>query len=95
MGAMRRQLTGVGTGIVASVGLGAAMSPFRPQVSGATAGLVLVLPVVVSVVVGGLPAGVPTVAIGFVVYDYGFVPRTTGSAWPPARDGSPSSCTRW
>ncbi|MHB8430490.1 MAG: sensor histidine kinase [Acidimicrobiales bacterium] len=87
MGEIRRQLTGVGTGIVASVGLGAAMAPFRPQVSATTAALVLVLPVVVSVVVGGLPAGVPTVAIGFVVYDYGFVPPydrlsvATGQGW--------------
>lgn len=59
---------------MAAVGLGAAMVPLRAHISIATAGLVLVVPVVAGVVLGGLPAGVVTVAAGFLVYDFAFIP---------------------
>lgn len=40
----------------------------------ATAALVLVVPVVAGVVVGGFPVGVVGVAVGFLVYDFVFIP---------------------
>src|ERR1700722_11962212 len=61
-------------GIVLSVALGTALLPFRPHLSIATAALVFVLPVVAGVIGGGFPAGVTSVAAGFLVYDYGFIP---------------------
>ena len=48
--------------------------PLRSHLSIATAALVLVIPVVAGVIVGGFPAGVTSVAAGFLVYDFGFVP---------------------
>ena len=71
---MRRHLIGSAVGIVLSVALGTALLPFRPHLSIATAVLVFVLPVVAGVIVGGFPAGVASVAAGFLVYDYGFIP---------------------
>ncbi len=59
-------------GVAASVGLGAAMLPFRPHLNLATTGLVLVLPVVAGVIVGGFAAGMASAIAGFVVYDYAF-----------------------
>jgi two-component system sensor histidine kinase KdpD len=50
------------------------MAPFRPHVSLATAALILVVPVVVGVIIGGFNAGVVSVIAGFVVFDYAFVP---------------------
>jgi two-component system sensor histidine kinase KdpD len=50
------------------------MAPFRPHVSVATAALILVVPVVIGVIIGGFTAGVVSVLGGFVVFDYGFVP---------------------
>jgi two-component system, OmpR family, sensor histidine kinase KdpD len=61
-------------GIAVAFGLGAAMVPFRSHLSIATAALALVVPVVAGVIIGGFPAGVVSVAAGFLVYDYGFVP---------------------
>lgn len=71
---MRRSLIGSVLGVTVAVGLGAAMAPFRAHLSIATAALVLVVPVVVAVIAGGFAAGAASVAAGFVVYDYGFVP---------------------
>jgi two-component system sensor histidine kinase KdpD len=50
------------------------MLPFRSHMSVATAALVLVVPVVVGVVIGGFSAGVVSVLAGFLVYDFAFVP---------------------
>ena len=61
-------------GVALSVCLGAAMLPLRAHLSIATAALVFVLPVVAGVITGGFPAGVASVAAGFLVYDYGFIP---------------------
>jgi two-component system sensor histidine kinase KdpD len=49
------------------------MVPLRPHLSIATAGLVLVLPVVVGVITGGYLGGLVSVAAGFLVYDYVFI----------------------
>ncbi len=61
-------------GILLSVGLGAAMVPLRSHTSIATLALVLVIPVVAGVVAGGFPAGIVSVAAGFLVYDFLFIP---------------------
>jgi two-component system, OmpR family, sensor histidine kinase KdpD len=61
-------------GIVASLALGAVLVPFRSHLSIATSGLVLVLPVVGGVALGGFVAGLVSVAAGFVVYDFAFIP---------------------
>jgi two-component system, OmpR family, sensor histidine kinase KdpD len=73
-GAVRRSLVGSAVGILTSVALGAAMVPLRAHLGIATAALVLVVPVVAGSVVGGFPAGAASVAAGFLVYDYLFIP---------------------
>jgi len=50
------------------------MLPWRSHVAVATAGLVLVLPVVVGVILGGYPGGVAGVVSGFLVYDFAYIP---------------------
>ena len=52
----------------------AVMLPFRSQLATATAAVVLVVPCVAGVVTGGLVAGLVTVAAGFLIYDFVFVP---------------------
>jgi two-component system sensor histidine kinase KdpD len=52
----------------------AIMVPLRSHLSIATCGLVLVVPVVSGVVVGGFGAGVFGVLVGFLVYDLVFIP---------------------
>jgi two-component system sensor histidine kinase KdpD len=63
--------------IVAFAGIGvlaAAMVPLRSHLSVATPALVLVVPVVAGVAVGGLASGVLAVAAGFITYDALFIP---------------------
>jgi two-component system sensor histidine kinase KdpD len=55
-------------------GLAAVMVPFRSHLSVATTALVLVVPVVVGVAVGGFVAGIVATGIGFLVYDFVFIP---------------------
>jgi two-component system sensor histidine kinase KdpD len=62
----------VGVGL--SLLLGAAMLPVRSHLSIATAGLVLVVPVVAGAVTGGYPAGLISIIAGFLVYDVAFIP---------------------
>ena len=71
---MRTRLTGSTIGIAAAIALGAAMLPWRSHLSVATPGLVLVVPVVAGVIVGGYTAGVLSVTAGFLVYDDLFIP---------------------
>ena len=59
------------------VGLGALLAlllPFRAHLSIALPALVLVLPALVGVVVGGFVAGAVGAVAGFLVYDYFFLP---------------------
>ena len=81
---MRKAWSGSIVGVVTALGLGGALVPVRSHLSVATVGLVLVVPVVSGVVVGGLVAGVASVAAGFLVYDFFFIPPyytlTVGSA---------------
>jgi two-component system sensor histidine kinase KdpD len=71
---MNRRITGSIVGILGSIGLGAAMLPLRSHLSIATTALVLVVPVVAGVVAGGFVAGLVSVAAGFLVYDFLFIP---------------------
>ncbi len=50
------------------------MLPFRAHMSPATAALVLVVPVVIAVGLGGFSVGALAVATGFLAYDFFFVP---------------------
>jgi two-component system sensor histidine kinase KdpD len=71
---VRRYVVGALVGVALAVAAGAAMLPFRPHLSVATAALVLVLPVLAGSVVGGVGPGVVSVAAGFLVFDLLFVP---------------------
>jgi len=71
---VRTRLAGPAVGVAAAFALGAAMLPWRSHVAVATAGLVLVLPVVVGVILGGYPGGVAGVVSGFLVYDFAYIP---------------------
>jgi two-component system sensor histidine kinase KdpD len=71
---VRRVLLGSTVGVGLSVLFGAAMAPARSHLSIATAGLVLVVPVVAGVVTGGYVAGLISIAAGFLVYNIVFIP---------------------
>jgi two-component system sensor histidine kinase KdpD len=73
-GLVRRVFAGSLVGIVLALGLAAAMLPLRAHLSVATAALVLVVPVVSSVIIGGFLAGSAGIVAGFLVYDLGFIP---------------------
>jgi two-component system, OmpR family, sensor histidine kinase KdpD len=63
--------------LVAFAGIGAlggAMVPLRSHLSLATPALVLVVPVVAGVAIGGLASGILAVAAGFITYDVLFIP---------------------
>ena len=71
---MRRITWGVVAALAAMAVVAGAMIPFRSSLSEAMTALVLVLPVIIGVVVGGLWAGLVSVFAGFFVYVYFFVP---------------------
>jgi two-component system sensor histidine kinase KdpD len=71
---VRRGLIGSALGVVLAVGLGAAMVPLRAHISVASAGLVLIVPVVAGATLGGYGAGLVSITAGFLVYDYAFIP---------------------
>ncbi|MHB1509669.1 MAG: sensor histidine kinase [Acidimicrobiales bacterium] len=71
---MRRNVIGTVAALVTMGALSALMIPFRNHLSIATTALVLVVPVVIGVVAGGFVAGVISVAAGFLVYDFFFIP---------------------
>lgn len=71
---MRRFLLGSGVALVAVGALTAGMLPLRSHLSVATTALVLVIPVVAGVAVGGLGAGIFAAAAGFLAYDVLFIP---------------------
>jgi two-component system sensor histidine kinase KdpD len=70
----RRAVVGSVAALVVMAALAALMVPIRSHLSIATTALVLVIPVVTGVVVGGFPAGVFAVIAGFLVYDLLFIP---------------------
>lgn len=71
---MRRSWTGTIAAVAIMAALTAGMVPLRSHLSIATTALVLVVPVVIGVITGGFAAGVASVAIGFFVYDFFFIP---------------------
>ena len=71
---MRRSVTGTAAALASMALLTGAMLPLRSHLSVATTALVLVVPVVVGVVSGGFIAGAISVAAGFLVYDFFFIP---------------------
>lgn len=71
---MRRTLLGAAVGIGLTLILGAALIPLRSHISVATTGLVMVVPVVAGVTVGGFVAGLSSVLAGFLVFDFAFIP---------------------
>ena len=53
--------------------LTAVLMPLRPQLNGATSALVLVVPVVVGVSIGGFGVGLLAAGVCFLVYDFAFL----------------------
>lgn len=71
---MRRSVIGTIAAVATTAALTAGMLPLRSHLSVATTALVLVVPVVIGVITGGFTAGVISVAAGFLVYDFFFIP---------------------
>ncbi len=69
-----RRIAGTGATLGTVALLSIVMLAVRPDVTPATAGLVLVIPVLVGVVTAGLAAGFVAVVAGFLAYDLLFVP---------------------
>ena len=71
---MKRTVIGTVAALVSMALLTGVMLPLRDHLSIATTALVLVVPVVIGVVIGGFVVGVLGVIAGFVVYDFFFIP---------------------
>jgi two-component system sensor histidine kinase KdpD len=71
---MKRSVMGTVAALASMALLTCAMLPLRAHLSIATTALVLVVPVVVGVVIGGFIAGALSVIAGFLVYDFFFIP---------------------
>src|SRR5215469_4701452 len=71
---MKRSVTGTVAALASMALLTCAMLPARASLSIATTALVLIVPVVIGVVTGGFTAGAISVAVGFLVYDFFFIP---------------------
>src|ERR1700722_15835310 len=71
---MKRTVIGTVAALVSMALLTGVMLPLRDHLSIATTALVLVVPVVIGVVIGGFAVGVLGVIAGFLVYDFFFIP---------------------
>jgi two-component system sensor histidine kinase KdpD len=71
---MKRTAIGTVAALASVTVLTIAMIPMRSHLSIATTALVLVVPVVIGVVLGGFAAGALSVVAGFLVYDWYFIP---------------------
>jgi two-component system sensor histidine kinase KdpD len=71
---VRKALLGSVLGLATTAGLVAILIPLRSHISIATAGLVLVIPVVVGVTTGGMVGGLVSVTAGFLAFDFFFIP---------------------
>jgi two-component system, OmpR family, sensor histidine kinase KdpD len=69
-----RVVTGSALALILALAFGAGLFPLRSQLSISTTALVLVIPVVVGVAVGGFGAGVVGAVAGFLIYDLVFIP---------------------
>jgi two-component system sensor histidine kinase KdpD len=74
MTSVRRSGAGAGAALGAVIVLAAAMAPLRSHLSVATPALVLVIPVVIGVAVGGFASGAVAAVAGVFVYDLVFIP---------------------
>ncbi|MFZ0173802.1 MAG: DUF4118 domain-containing protein, partial [Acidimicrobiales bacterium] len=70
----RRAVAGAAVAVASIALLAALMFALRSHLSDATVALVLVVPVIIGVVIGGTRAGVVAVVVGFAVYDLVFIP---------------------
>jgi two-component system sensor histidine kinase KdpD len=68
-----RSLSGALAAVVAIAILAALMLPARAQLGPGTTSLILIIPVVVGVAIGGWSAGVLAIAVGFLCYDFVFI----------------------
>jgi two-component system sensor histidine kinase KdpD len=71
---MKRIVIGTLAALASMALLTGVMLPLRDHLSIATTALVLVVPVVIGVVIGGFAVGVLGVIAGFLVYDFFFIP---------------------
>jgi two-component system, OmpR family, sensor histidine kinase KdpD len=69
----RRPLAGAAAAVVAIAVLAALMLTVRAHLGPSTPGLVLLIPVVVGVAIGGWSAGVLAIGVGFLCYDFLFI----------------------
>src|SRR5215467_13819231 len=72
--ALKRTITGAVAALATMALLTVAMLQLRGSLSIATTALILTVPVVIGVVVGGFRAGVLSVIAGFLIYDFFFIP---------------------
>ncbi|HVC39496.1 MAG TPA: DUF4118 domain-containing protein [Candidatus Dormibacteraeota bacterium] len=72
-GPNRRLARGLAAALAVTVVLVGLMLPARAQLGYATSGLVLIIPVVVGVAIGGWQAGLAAIGAGFLSYDYFFI----------------------
>ena len=71
----RRQIVaGVAVAVASIAVLALVMLAFRSHLSNAIPALVLVVPVILGVVIGGSWAGIVAAVVGFLVYDFVFIP---------------------
>jgi two-component system sensor histidine kinase KdpD len=68
-----RRAAGAAAAIAAIAVLATLMLPARAYLGSSTIGLILIIPVVVGVAIGGWSAGVVSIAVGFLSYDYLFI----------------------
>ena len=94
--ALKRTVAGTAAALASMALLTVAMLPLRGHLSIATTALILVVPVVIGVVTGGFTAGAISVAAGFLVYDFFFIPPYL-TLWSSAhrRTGPRWACTPW
>jgi two-component system, OmpR family, sensor histidine kinase KdpD len=71
---VRRTVWGGAAALVAMAACTGVLLAYRPHLSVATSALVLVVPVLVGVSIGGFTAGVLAAILGFLVFDWFFVP---------------------
>jgi two-component system sensor histidine kinase KdpD len=71
---VKRRLLGTIVGITSALAFAGVLYPLRSQVNVSTTALVLVIPVVLGAAIGGFRAGAVSVAAGFLIFDYVFVP---------------------
>src|SRR5215470_5492692 len=72
--ALKRTIAGTAAALATMAVLTVAMLPLRGSLSIATMALILIVPVVTGVAVGGFRAGVLSAIAGFLVYDFFFIP---------------------